>query len=71
MGSYAAAGHIYRSNPRRADGQNKPMAICLLLAVFGGLMVAVHGEGIRDRFLRALVLGPVGVRPYFSRSSAG
>src|SRR4029077_7321648 len=40
----------------RADGQNKPMTICLLLAVFGGLMVAVHGERIRDRFLRALVL---------------
>jgi hypothetical protein len=56
MGSYAAAGHIYRSNPRRADGQNKPMTLCLLLAVFGGLIVAVHGEGFRDRFLRALVV---------------
>jgi 4-amino-4-deoxy-L-arabinose transferase-like glycosyltransferase len=60
MGPDAAAGtdavHIYRSNPRRAGGQNEPMTFCLLLTVLGGLMVAVHGEGIRDRFLRALVL---------------
>jgi len=32
------------------------MTPCLLLAVFGGLILAVHGEGMRDRFLRALVL---------------
>jgi len=32
------------------------MTPCLLLAVFGGLVAAVHGEDIRDRFLRALVL---------------
>ena len=32
------------------------MTLCLLLTVFGGLMAALHGEGIRDRFLRALVL---------------
>ena len=32
------------------------MTLCLLLAVFGGVIAAVRGEGIRDRFLRTLVL---------------
>ncbi len=32
------------------------MTAWLLLTVFSGLMVAVHGEELRDRFLRALVL---------------
>lgn len=41
---------------RVVRGQNEPMTLCLLLTVFGGLMAALHGEGIRDRFLRALVL---------------
>src|SRR5260370_28920858 len=60
MGSYAAAGtnagHVDRPNTRRADGHNRTMTPCLLLAVFGGLIAAVPGEGFRDRFLRALVL---------------
>ena len=37
------------------------MTPCLFLAVLLGCMAGVHGEGIRDRFLRALVLFGVGL----------